>query len=148
MGDAHLELMQEFVERVSPPLRVRELFFKMPQYVASARHAFVLNAWGLKKNLTAFYVVDLAAKDFANYIIGCYSKNNYVSGASDLLLSELIKMSSEHGKGYIHLGLGVSSGIRRFKEKWGARPTRRYEMCELVFKKPLILEAIRAIREY
>jgi hypothetical protein len=148
MGDAHHELMQEFVERVSPPLRVKELFFKMPQYVASARHAFVLNAWSLKENLAAFYVVDFAAKDFANYIIGCYSKNNYVSGASDLLLSELIKMSSEQGKGYIHLGLGVSSGIRRFKEKWGARPTRRYEMCELVFKKPLILEAIRAIREY
>ena len=148
MGDAHHQLMQEFIERVSPPLRVKELFFKMPQYVASARHAFVLNAWSLKKNLAAFYVVDLAAQDFANYIIGCYSKNNYVRGASDLLLSELIKMSSEHGKGYIHLGLGVSSGIRRFKEKWGARPTRRYEMCELVFKKRFILEVIRAIRGY
>jgi len=148
MGDAHHELMQEFIERVSPPLRVKELFFKMPQYVASARHAFVLNAWDSKRALAAFYVVDFAARDFANYIVGCYSKKNYVLGASDLLLSELIKMSSEHGKGYIHLGLGVSSGIRRFKEKWGARPTRRYEMCELVFKKPLILEVIRAIREY
>ena len=148
MGDAHHELMQEFLERVSPPLRVKELFSKMPQYVASARHAFVLNAWGLKKNLAAFYVVDLAAKDFANYIIGCYSKNNYVIGASDLLLSELVKMSSEHGKGYIHLGLGVNSGIRRFKEKWGARPSLNYKMCELVFKKPLILEVVRAIRKF
>jgi hypothetical protein len=148
MGDAHHELMQEFIERVSPPLRVKELFFKMPQYVASAQHAFVLNAWGLKKDLAAFYVVDLAAKDFANYIIGCYSKNNYVIGASDLLLSELTKMSLEHGKGYIHLGLGVSSGIRRFKEKWGARPTLRYVMCELVFKKPLILEVMRGFRNF
>ena len=148
MGDAHHELMREFLERVSPPLRVKELFSKMPQYVASARHAFVLNAWGLKKNLAAFYVVDLAAKDFANYIIGCYSKNNYVIGASDLLLSELVKMSSEHGKAYIHLGLGVNSGIRRFKEKWGARPTLSYKMCELVFKKPLILEVVRAIRKF
>jgi hypothetical protein len=148
MGDAHHQLMQEFIERVSPPLRVRELFFKMPQYVASARQAFVLNAWDSKQTLAAFYVVDFAARDFANYIVGCYSKKNYVLGASDLLLSELIKMSSEHGKGYIHLGLGVNSGIRRFKEKWGARPTRRYKMCELVFKKPLILEVIRAIRGY
>ena len=148
MGDAHHELMREFLERVSPPLRVKELFSKMPQYVASTRHAFVLNAWGLKKNLAAFYVVDLAAKDFANYIIGCYSKKNYVIGASDLLLSELVKMSSEHGKGYIHLGLGVNSGIRRFKEKWGARPILSYKMCELVFKKPLILEVVRAIRKF
>jgi hypothetical protein len=147
MGDAHHRLMQEFIERVSPPLRVKELFFKMPQYVASARHAFVLNAWDSKQTLAAFYVVDLAARGFANYIIGCYSKLNYVLGASDLLLSELIKMSAEYGKGYIHLGLGVNSGIRRFKEKWGARPTLRYEMCELIQKKPLILEAVRAMLE-
>jgi hypothetical protein len=148
MGDAHHQLMQEFIERVSPPLRVKELFFKMPPYVASAQQAFVLNAWDSKQALAAFYVVDLAARDFTNYIIGCYSKNNYIMGASDLLLSELIQMSSEHGKDYIHLGLGVNSGIRRFKEKWGARPTRSYEMCELVFKKRLILEVIRAIRGY
>ena len=147
MGDAHYQLMQEFIERVSPPLRVKELFFKMPQYVASARHAFVLNAWDSKQRLAAFYVVDLAARDFASYIIGCYSKNNYVLGASDLLLSELIKMSAEYGKGYIHLGLGVNSGTRRFKEKWGARPTLSYEMCELVQKKPLILEVLGALRK-
>lgn len=147
MGDAHHQLMHEFVERVSPPLRVKELFFNMPQYVVSARHAFVLNAWDSKQALAAFYVVDLAAQDFANYIIGCYSKNNYVPGASDLLLSELIKMSAEYGKGYIHLGLGVNSGIRRFKEKWGARPTLSYEMCELVPKKPLFLEALGALRK-
>ena len=146
MGDAHHQLMQEFIERVSPPWRLKELFFKMPQYVASARHAFVLNAWDSKQTLAAYYVVDFAARNFANYIIGCYSKLNYVLGASDLLLFELIKMSAEYDKGYIHLGLGVNSGIRRFKEKWGARPTLSYAMCELVQKKPLILEVVRAIR--
>ncbi len=147
MAGAHHELMQEFVQRVKPPMRVKDLFFKMPQYVASAQHSLVINAWCSKEKLAAFYVVDLAARDFANYIIGGYSKKNYVPGASDLLLSELIKVGGEHGKGYVHLGLGVNSGIRRFKEKWGARPTRRYEMCELVFKKPIILEAIRAMRK-
>jgi hypothetical protein len=148
MGDAHHQLTQEFLERVSPPLRVRELFFKMPQYVASAGHAFVLNAWDSKQTLAAFYVVDLAAQNFSNYIVGCYSKKNYVLGASDLLLSELVELSAEHSKGYIHLGLGVNRGIRRFKEKWGARPTLRYEMCELVQKKTLILEVIGALRKF
>jgi hypothetical protein len=147
MGDAHNQLMQEFLSRVSPPLRVKTLFLKMPQYVASARDAFVINAWDSKQTLAAFYVVDLTARDFANYLIGCYSKSNYILGASDLLLSELIKMSVEYGKDYIHLGLGVNSGIRRFKEKWGARPTIRYEMCELVQKKTLILEIVRAMRK-
>jgi hypothetical protein len=148
MGNAHLQLMQEFFERVSPPLRVKQLFIKMPHYVTAARHAFVLNAWGSKRTLAAFYVVDLAARGFANYIVGCYSRKKYVLGASDLLMSELIKISSEYGKGYIHLGLGVNSGIRRFKEKWGAKPALRYEMCELVQKKAFVLEVIRAIRKF
>jgi hypothetical protein len=137
--------MHEFVRRAGPPSRVQDLLFKMPQYVASAPHACVLNAWRPDKTLAAFYVVDHGAKDFANYIIGCYSKSRYVIGASDLLLSELIKMSMESGKDYIHLGLGVNSGIRRFKEKWGARRAHSYEMCELVFKKPLLIEFIRSI---
>jgi hypothetical protein len=147
MGDAHDQLIQEFVIRASPPLRVKNLLMKMPQYVASARDAFVINAWDSRQTLAAFYVVDLTAKDFANYLIGCYSKSNYILGASDLLLSELIKMSAEYGKDYMHLGLGINSGIRRFKEKWGARPTIRYEMCELVQKKTMVWEVLRAVRK-
>ena len=87
-----------------------------------------------------------------------------VSGAADLirrarendkilipfiiLLYELIQLSKAHQKNYIHLGLGVNDGIRRFKEKWGARPTQPYEMCEIALKKPSIWDAIRAIGEY
>jgi hypothetical protein len=54
-------------------------------------------------------------------------------------------MSLEFNKDYIHLGLGVNAGIRRFKEKWGGLPSRRYEMCELAFQKPSILNAIFAL---
>jgi hypothetical protein len=143
MGAAHQELMREFMRNVSPPTRVKALLFSMPQYVGATPRSFVLNAWCAGDKLAAFYVVDFTAQNFGNYIIGCFSRKNYVRGASDLLLMELIKLSLENAKGYIHLGLGVGSGIRRFKEKWGARPTRRYEMCELVFKKRIILEAIR-----
>jgi hypothetical protein len=145
MGDAHQVLMHEFVRNTTPPVRVKNLLFKMPQYVGVAPHAFVLNAWCTNGELAAFYVIDLAAEEFANYIIGCYSKQHYVLGASDLLMMELINTSKEAGKRYIHLGLGVNQGIRRFKVKWGAKPSRSYEMCELTLKKPLIREAIRAV---
>jgi hypothetical protein len=148
MEDVHQDLMLQFVQRIKPVQRIKELFFKMPQYVAASQSSIVLNAWDTNKKLVAFYVTDLAAKDFANYIIGCYSKKNYVLGASDLLMSELIKMSSEYDKDYIHLGLGVNSGIRRFKEKWGAVPTLSYSMCELILKKPFILEVLRDIRKF
>jgi len=148
MEAAHQELMHEFVQRSNLPSRVNDLFFKMPQYVASAPKAIVLNAWCSKKKLAAFYVVDLAAKNFANYIVGSYSKRNYILGASDLLMAELIKIGRENGKEYIHLGLGVSSGIRRFKEKWGGKPTRRYKMCELVLRKPSIFETIFSLPKF
>jgi len=145
MGDAHGELINEFITRVQPPDRVKDLFFNMPRYVALAPSAWVINAWHPKGVLAAFYVIDLAAGAFANYIIGCYSKINYVRGASDLLVPELIRMSAENGKAYIHMGLGISDGVRRFKEKWGARPVRNYEMCELVFTKSLLTEFWRSI---
>jgi hypothetical protein len=144
----HERLMREFVDRVKPAERVKNLFYKMPGFLSLSDSAWVLNAWDAQKRLAAFYVVDLAARDFSNYIIGCYSKQNYIIGASDLLLYELIQLSKAHQKNYIHLGLGVNDGIRRFKEKWGAGPTRPYEMCEIFAKKPSIWDAIRAIGEF
>jgi hypothetical protein len=145
MGTAHQALMREFAARAELPQRVNSLLFKMPQYVGAVPNSFVLNAWCAGKKLAAFYVIDFAAKNFSNYIVGCYSKKNYVIGASDLLLFELIQLSRKYDKDCIHLGLGISSGIRRFKEKWGAKPSLSYQMCELVFKKALIREAIKAM---
>ncbi|MGD8665273.1 MAG: hypothetical protein PVI38_19055 [Desulfobacterales bacterium] len=144
MQDSHQELMHEFVARTPLSERVERLLFKMPEFVAAADKAFVLNAWDKANRLSAFYVVDLEAEGFSNYIIGCHSKKSYVVGASDLLLFELINLSLEYEKDTIHLGLGVNAGIRRFKEKWGAVATRRYEMCELAPEKPSILDTFRA----
>ena len=148
MQEAHQVLMQEFVERTQPSDRVKRLLFKMPEFVARAETAFVLNAWDKANKLAAFYVVDFEARQFSNYIIGCHSRVNYVLGASDLLLFELINLSLQFNKDYIHLGLGVNAGIRRFKEKWGGVPTRRYEMCELVLKKPSILDIFRVFGKW
>ena len=145
MLDDHQELMHEFVGRTRLAERVKRLLFKMPGFVAEADMAFVLNARDKTNRLAAFYVVDLEAKRFANYIMGCHSKKNYVLGASDLLLFESINLSLEYDKSYLHLGLGVNDGIRRFKAKWGAEPTRRYEMGELALKRPSILDSLRAL---
>ena len=148
MQDVHRELMHEFVARALLSERVKELLYKMPQFVAGSDSALVLNAWDKANKLAAFYVVDLEAKKFSNYIIGCHSKKNYVLGASDLLLFELINLSRKYDKLYIHLGLGVNAGIRRFKEKWGGVPMRRYEMCELVLRKPSLFEMISSLLKH
>ncbi len=143
---SHNGLTQEFIKRVDPPQRVRKLLLKMPDFVNSSKQSVTLNAWDGNHNLAAYYIVDLAAKNFSTYVIGCHSKKHYVPGASDLLCHEMITMSKEYGKEYIHLGLGVNEGIRRFKKKWGGYPTLKYEMCDLVLKKTSLLETIFALR--
>lgn len=145
MEEDHQKLTQEMMHRINPPPRVKELLLKMPEYVSQTTQAMVLNTWDEDDNLVAFYVIDLGAKEYANYIIGGYSNKYYVRGASDLLLFELINIGKEYNKSYIHLGLGINNGIRKFKEKWGGRPTRPYEMCELVLREKSILETIMTV---
>lgn len=144
MHAAHYLLMHEFIERVHPPRRMERLLLQMPDYIRKQSDNIVLNAWDDQQRLAAFYVVDTSPRHFSTYVIGCHSRQNYVRGASDLLVYEMIALSRESGKQYIHLGLGVNEGIRRFKKKWGGVPTRRYEMCEIRVRKPAVLETIKA----
>ncbi|MBW2066294.1 MAG: hypothetical protein JRJ03_15400 [Deltaproteobacteria bacterium] len=141
----HDEIIKEFVNRVKPLDRVKNLLFKMPQLLSHSDMAILLNAWDLRGRLTAFYAVDMQPRHFSTYVIGCHSKINYVPGASDLLCHEMIRLSEKKGKMYIHLGLGVDQGIRKFKEKWGGKPTLRYEMCEVLLKRPSILETLQRV---
>jgi predicted RNA-binding protein len=127
----HVTLTKEFLKREKTTPQVRELFLHMPRYIDRSPTSLVLSAWDKKGNLSAFYVMELAAGKFATYVVGCFSKTRYVPHASDLLFSEMINLARENQKEYIHLGLGVNPGIRRFKRKWGGTPFLRYEFCEL-----------------
>jgi hypothetical protein len=133
----HGELISEFLDREKPGPRIERLFLSMAGYVAASETAVVLTARDRAGAATAFYVVELAATHFATYVVGCHSKRHYVTGASDLLFADMVALAREHGKGYIHLGLGVNDGIRRFKEKWGGIPRLRYEFCEYRRRDPL-----------
>ena len=145
MGPAHRALAREFIQRAGSPSRVRALLDRMPAYVNRSEAALVLNAWD-QGRLAAFYVLDLAPGAFSSNVVGCQSRQASARGASDLLLHELICLSRQRGKQYVHLGLGVNDGVRRFKQKWGGLPTRRYEMCEAVLKRPALLEILNALQ--
>ena len=126
----HEALISELLRREKLPPRVRELYRAMPYYVSHSSSACVLNARDKNGKLSAFYIVELGAKNFSTYVLGSHSKKHYVPHASDLLFLEMIKLTQEHGKNTINLGLGVNEGIRRFKEKWGGIPFLNYEFCE------------------
>jgi hypothetical protein len=126
----HEALISELLKREKLPPRLRELYRAMPDYVAHSSTACVLNARDKNGKLCAFFVVELGAKNFSTYVLGSHSKKHYVSHASDLLFLEMIKLTREHEKNTVNLGLGVNDGIRRFKEKWGGIPFLNYEFCE------------------
>jgi hypothetical protein len=126
----HEALISELLKREKLPPRLRELYRAMPDYVAHSSTACVLNARDKNGKLCAFFVVELGAKNFSTYVLGSHSKKHYVSHASDLLFLEMIKLTREHGKNTINLGLGGNEGIQRFKEKWGGIPFLNYEFCE------------------
>jgi hypothetical protein len=126
----HEALISELLKREKLPPRVRELYRAMPDYVGHSSSACVLNARDKNGKLCAFYVIELGAKNFSTYILGTHSKKHYVPHASDLLFLEMIKLTLEHGKTIVNLGLGVNEGIRRFKKKWGGVAFLEYEFCE------------------
>jgi hypothetical protein len=126
----HKELIAELLKREKLPPRIRELYRAIPDYVAHSSSVCVLNALDKKGKLCAFYVVELGAKNFSTYVLGSHSKKHYVPHASDILFLEMVKVTQEHGKNMINLGLGVNEGIRRFKQKWGGVPFLNYEFCE------------------
>jgi len=126
----HQVLISEVMKREKLPLRVKELYRAMPDYVFHSSSAWVLDARDKHGKLCAFFIVELGAKNFSTYVLGSHSKKHYVPHASDLLFLEMIELTREDGKNVINLGLGVNEGIRRFKEKWGGIPFLKYEFCE------------------
>ena len=126
----HEGLIAELLKRQTLSPRVRELYRAMPAYVGQSSSAWILNAFDQRGRLCAFTVVELGADRFSTYVLGSHSKKQYVPHASDLLFREMINLTREQGKDSINLGLGVNTGIRRFKEKWGGKPFLRYEFCE------------------
>ena len=144
----HKRLVEEFIGRETFNDRVKELYMSMPRYMGHNRTALTLNARAEDGRLIAFYILELGAEQFAAYIIGCHSKRHYIPHASDLLFYEMLHIAKEEGKDSVNLGLGVNSGIRRFKKKWGGIPSLSYQFCEYVPNRPGILSLIQSIESH
>jgi len=137
----HSALRDEFVKtRALNPLIV-SLYNSLEGYFKRSESAILLSAVTEENEITAFYCLDYGAYNFLAYILGCHSKTHYVPHASDLLFVEMVRIAGQMGKAEINLGLGVTDGLRRFKEKWGGRPTIPYEFIKwqrgFDIKKPL-----------
>ncbi len=128
-GPGHRRLWAEFMNRVDLPPRVRELYARTPALLGRTPGLALLSARDPEGRIAACLLVDRAPRRFTSYLLGAHSREPYIPHASDLLFREMIHAARREGKEFVHLGLGVNEGIRRFKEKWGARPGPNYEMA-------------------
>lgn len=124
----HRKLWADFLRRKEMKPQVRELFARIPFVLASpGTDIRLLNAWDAEGNLAACLVMDYAPESFSAYIIGAHSRRFYTPHAGDALFAAMLENARKENKAYIHLGLGVNDGIRRFKEKWGGEEALPYQ---------------------
>ena len=136
----HKRIVKEFLNaRQLTPDQIY-LFKHLHHYLKHSPCTILLEA-RKGRELVAFTVIDLGSANYAFYLFNFRSIKFNIPGASDLLFREMVNVAQSSGKKAINLGLGINSGIRRFKEKWGGVP---FLSCEaaVVHRETLALERL------
>ena len=124
-GDEHKALVNAFLSERNLDRGHHEIFNKLPLYLGYSKTVSLIEA-RKGNDLAAFDIIDFGSANYMFYMFNFRSLEINVPGASDLLLYEMARLGESKGKLSINLGLGISPGVRRFKEKWGAVPFLAY----------------------
>lgn len=119
-GREHKKIIKDFIRRQDLGAAQIQIFKSLSTYLKRSTSAHLLEA-RKSGRLVAFSIVDLGSAHYAFYQFNFRSVKLNVPGASDLLFDEMVRLAQSEGKQAINMGLGVHSGIRRFKEKWGGK---------------------------
>lgn len=138
----HETLVAEFLSTHQLSEEAKHIFLKIPEYVSSSKSVSILNALNNEGNLIAFDVVDYGSRDYAFYMFNFASKEHYIPGASDLLLSQIIVSARLKGKRFVNLGLAIKKGIAFFKQKWGGIPFLNHEFVLYETSRAGIIDAL------
>jgi len=133
----HYRLVKDFIFRHELTRDHKIIFERIPHYLKKSKTAHLLET-RKKGMLIAFTIVDLGSANYAFYLFNFRSIEENVPGASDLLFYKMVGLAQSEGKVAINLGLGIHSGIRRFKEKWGGIPFLTHAST-LIQRKPFVL---------
>ena len=125
------KLLLEFLKEKRFPDASSNFYHNILDYVIHSETAMVINAYKIsqrtKEGLLGYNIVDFSHGDFCFYLFNITGdEEDYVPGTSDLLLYEMVQLAKEKGKKYINMGLGINEGIKKFKEKWGAKDLINY----------------------
>ncbi|MBI5252747.1 MAG: hypothetical protein HY912_24895 [Desulfomonile tiedjei] len=141
-AEEHSALIEAFVSERIPSSAHQEIFRSISRYADCSQTARLLEA-RKGSELAAFTIMDLGSADYGFYLFNFRSSTLHVPGASDLLFWEMAGLAFKEGKRHLNLGLGVSSGIQRFKEKWGATPFLPYGSVTIQRKPRGLVDIIR-----
>jgi hypothetical protein len=125
-GREHKKLVGNFLKAHPVDEGTQVIFKRIDKYLSSSTTAWIFNARSRKGELVAFDVAEFEARDYAIYMFNFTSEALYVPGASDLLLSEVIREAKKDRKKFVNLGLGINPGVTFFKKKWGGVPFLPY----------------------
>ncbi|MEW6530610.1 MAG: hypothetical protein AB1473_07225 [Thermodesulfobacteriota bacterium] len=143
-GPDHVKLTEAFVTERQIVASYEEILQRLPEYLDRSPSARVLEA-RRGEELVAFNVVDLGSASYLFHLFNFRATETYVPGASDLLFFEMVKMAESEGKSAVNLGLGINSGVRRFKEKWGGEPFLPYTALQIRRKPIGLFSALRRL---
>ncbi len=134
-GREHKKMIKAFLSSRKLKSEQEKIYKAIPAYLKKSKTARLLEA--RKGNtLIAFNILDLGAREYAFYLFNFRSTKVNIPGASDLLFHEMVQCACKEKKRFLNLGLGISDGVRRFKEKWGGIPFQNYASA-LVSRRPL-----------
>ncbi|MCJ7784716.1 MAG: hypothetical protein MUP41_12355, partial [Desulfobacterales bacterium] len=111
-------MVEEFVKTHLAVEATRFIFKRIGEYLSSCPTAWLFDAVNEKEDLVGFDVAEFKPRTYAHYMFNFSSETDYIPGASDLLLSEIIEQAKAEGKKCINLGLGINTGVTFFKKKW------------------------------
>ncbi len=124
-GPEHKMLITNFLASRELSPEYADIFSHIGEYLAGCGSSHLIEA-RRKAELAAFNIVDFGSQQYAFYLFNFRSQEFNVPGVSDLLFYRMVEMAKLSGKGFMNLGLGISPGVRHFKEKWGAIPFLPY----------------------
>lgn len=125
-GREHSRIIKNFLANHELTDSQKHIYRRISHYLKRAASTRLLET-RKEKTLVAFTIVDFGSADYAFYMFNFRSSRMKIPGASDLLFFEMVNMAQSEGRKAINLGLGIHSGIRRFKEKWGGVPFLSHE---------------------
>jgi hypothetical protein len=121
-GREHKRIIKDFIGRQNLSAEQIHIFKHVQHYLKRSKTAHLLEVRQADR-LVAFSIVDMGSACYAFYQFNFRSAKIAVPGASDLQQA-------------INLGLGIHTGIRRFKEKWGGDPFLAHHSV-LIHRKPV-----------